>query len=88
MRAGRIFIPTDSAPEDTYESPVALMSMPSDRTLLAHCPDEYCRLELEAAETGSGVRGRLPRASQAFRADDRTHPRSAIADIAPGQTVV
>lgn len=37
---------------DTYEYPVALMTVPSGRTLLAHCPDEYCCLELEDAETG------------------------------------
>ncbi|PTL84393.1 hypothetical protein [Vitiosangium sp. GDMCC 1.1324] len=36
----------------TYEYPVALVTLPSGRTLLAHCPDEYCCLELEDAETG------------------------------------
>jgi hypothetical protein len=35
-----------------YEYPVALYTFPSGRTLLAHCPDEYCRLELEDADTG------------------------------------
>ncbi|WNG23671.1 hypothetical protein F0U62_06225 [Cystobacter fuscus] len=35
-----------------YEYPVALVSLPSGRTLLAHCPEEYCRLEFEDAETG------------------------------------
>ncbi|WP_257458858.1 hypothetical protein [Archangium lipolyticum] len=37
---------------EAYEYPVALCTLPSGRTLLAHCPDEYCRLELEDAETG------------------------------------
>ncbi len=37
---------------DDYEYPVALGTLPSGRTLLAHCPDEYCCLELEDAETG------------------------------------
>lgn len=37
---------------DAYEYPVALVTLPSGRTLLAHCPDEYCRLELEDLETG------------------------------------
>ncbi len=37
---------------DVYEYPVALLTLPSGRTLLAHCPEEYCRLELEDAETG------------------------------------
>ena len=35
-----------------YDYPVALGMLPNGRTLLAHCPDEYCRLELEDAETG------------------------------------
>ncbi|HEY0094968.1 MAG TPA: hypothetical protein VGB96_11605 [Archangium sp.] len=37
---------------DVYEYPLALLTLPSGRTLLAHCPEEYCRLELEDAETG------------------------------------
>lgn len=37
---------------DAYEYPIALHTLPSGRTLLAHCPDEYCRLELEDVETG------------------------------------
>lgn len=37
---------------DVYEYPVALCTLPSGRTLLAHCPEDYCRLELEDAETG------------------------------------
>ena len=37
---------------DVYEYPLALWTQPSGRTLLAHCPDEYCRIELEDAETG------------------------------------
>jgi hypothetical protein len=36
----------------TYEYPVALHTLPSGRTLLAHCPDDYCRIEIEDAETG------------------------------------
>ncbi|ATB27025.1 hypothetical protein [Melittangium boletus] len=37
---------------EVYEYPVALWTLPGGRTLLAHCPDEYCRIELEDAETG------------------------------------
>jgi hypothetical protein len=37
---------------EAYEYPIALLTHPSGRTLLAHCPDEYCRLELEDLETG------------------------------------
>lgn len=35
-----------------YDHPVALGRTRSGRVLLAHCPDEYCRLELEDCETG------------------------------------
>ena len=37
---------------DAYEFPVALFNGPDGRPLLAHCPGNYCRLELEDAETG------------------------------------
>lgn len=37
---------------DVYEYPVALYTLPSGRALLAHCPDEYCIIELEDAATG------------------------------------
>jgi hypothetical protein len=35
-----------------YEYPVALFNDPEGRVLLAHCPGNYCRVELEEAETG------------------------------------
>jgi hypothetical protein len=37
---------------ETYEYPVALFNEPAGRLLLAHCPKEYCRIELEDAATG------------------------------------
>ncbi|WP_223641185.1 hypothetical protein [Corallococcus sp. EGB] len=37
---------------DTHDYPVALHTLPSGRTLLAHCPESYCVLELEDAATG------------------------------------
>jgi hypothetical protein len=37
---------------ETYEYPVALFNDVDGRVLLAHCPGNYCRLELEDAETG------------------------------------
>lgn len=37
---------------DAYDYPLALRTLPSGRTLLAHCPDEYCRIEIEDLETG------------------------------------
>ncbi|MBZ4376818.1 hypothetical protein K8612_34730 [Corallococcus sp. AS-1-6] len=35
-----------------YDYPVALHTLPSGRTLLAHCPESYCVVELEDAATG------------------------------------
>jgi hypothetical protein len=35
-----------------YEYPVALFNGPDGRALLTHCPGNYCRIELEDAETG------------------------------------
>ena len=35
-----------------YEFPVALFNDPDGRVLLAHCPGDYCRVELEEAESG------------------------------------
>ena len=37
---------------NAYEYPVALFHEPGGRLLLVHCPQEYCRIELEEAETG------------------------------------
>lgn len=37
---------------DAYEYPVALFNDPDGRVLLAHCPADYCRMDLEEAETG------------------------------------
>jgi hypothetical protein len=38
-----------------YEYPVALFQEPGGQLLLAHCPNKYCRLELEEAETGRSL---------------------------------
>ena len=40
---------------DAYEYPVALLDDPEGRVLLAHCPGNYCRIELEEAETGRSL---------------------------------
>ena len=37
---------------EAYEYPVALFNDPEGRVLLAHCPGNYCGVELEEAETG------------------------------------
>lgn len=36
----------------SYEYPIALFRDSNGRPLLAHCPDEYCRLEIEDLATG------------------------------------
>jgi hypothetical protein len=35
-----------------YEYPIALFRLPSGREVIAHCPDEYNRLEIDDLETG------------------------------------
>jgi hypothetical protein len=40
---------------DAYEYPVALFHEPDGRLILAHCPNDYCRIELEEAETGRAL---------------------------------
>lgn len=37
---------------ESYEYPAAFITLPDGRTLLAHCPKEYCRLDFEDIETG------------------------------------
>lgn len=39
---------------DVYEYPVALFVLADSREVMAHCPDEYCKIEIE--EIGSGNR--------------------------------
>jgi hypothetical protein len=51
---------------DVYEYPIALYTFPSGRTILAHCPDEYCRLELEDAETGERLTRRESQSPDVF----------------------
>ncbi|MCC6750302.1 MAG: hypothetical protein IT371_21740 [Deltaproteobacteria bacterium] len=58
---------------DAYDYPVCLFSGPARRTLLAHCPDSYARLEIEDAETGE----RLTR-SPARKEADFFHSRLAV----------
>ncbi|MFC9893607.1 hypothetical protein ACFVMC_07930 [Nocardia sp. NPDC127579] len=40
---------------DAYRYPVALYTLPDGRTGLAHCPEEYNRLEIEVAANGERV---------------------------------
>ena len=48
---------------DAYRYPLALFTLPDGRTGLAHCPEEYNRLEIEDALTGApltNAEGRKP----------------------------
>lgn len=57
---------------NAYEYPVALFNDPDGRLMLAHCPEEYCRIELEEAITGRALT-----ASIARRPSDFFHSRLA-----------
>lgn len=37
---------------DAFEYPIAMFRMASGREVLVHCPDEYCRLQIEDLATG------------------------------------
>lgn len=54
LRDGRIVRELDRSfyHANAYEYPVALFNDAEGRVLLAHCPKNYCRVELEEAETG------------------------------------
>lgn len=56
---------------DAYEYPVALFNT-GGRLVLAHCPDEYCRIELEEVSTGRALT-----ASQDRKPSDFFHSRLA-----------
>jgi hypothetical protein len=58
---------------DRYEYPIAIFQTRSGRVLMAHCPEEYCRLELEDIRTGERLtvsRNRKP--------DDFFHSRLRV----------
>lgn len=43
---------------DVYDYPITFIQLPDGRELLAHCPDEYCRIEFEDAATGERLTSR------------------------------
>lgn len=51
---------------EAYEYPIALFNDQNGRVLLAHCPGDYCRLELEEAETGRPLTASADRKPQDF----------------------
>jgi hypothetical protein len=48
---------------EDYEYPVVLFSREDGRELMAHCPDDYCRLEIEDLATGARLSNSAARAS-------------------------
>jgi hypothetical protein len=47
----------------TYEYPITFLTLPDGREAIAHCPKEYCRIDIELAETGeclTDISGRKP----------------------------
>ncbi len=61
-----------------YEYPVVLIEHSDGRTLIAHCPDEYNRIEIEDAQTGERLTDHADR-----EPDDMFHSRLAVS---PGGT--
>src|ERR1051325_2516048 len=43
---------------NAYEYPVALSRLSDGRAIIAHCPEEYCKIELEEVETGRRLTSR------------------------------
>lgn len=42
-----------SGRSDRYEYPIALFYLPDGTPVIAHCPEEYCRIEIEEVATGN-----------------------------------
>lgn len=51
---------------DVYDAPMALLTLPGGRTLLAHCPESYCKLELEDVATGERLTRRTTEPEDIF----------------------
>ncbi len=58
---------------DVYEYPIALSRLASGREVLVHCPEDYCRLEIEDLATGE----RLTR-SNSRQPSDIFHSRLSV----------
>jgi len=56
-----------------YEYPICIWRHADGRTLIAHCPEEYCRLEIDDAETGEHLTSGMAR-----KPADFFHSRLAV----------
>jgi hypothetical protein len=51
---------------DVYEYPVALFALPDGREVIAHCPDEYCKIEIEELISGKRLTQRANKPQDFF----------------------
>ncbi len=68
LKAGEILREIDRSYycANAFEYPVALLRLENGRAVIAHCPDNYCQLELDDAETGERLTGGQDRNPQDF----------------------
>ena len=60
-----------------YEYPVALLALPDGREIVAHCPDEYNRLQLDDLATGERLSGRETKSPDFFHSRLSISPSGA-----------
>jgi len=46
---------------DVYDYPVCLFALPDGREVIAHCPEDYNRIDIEELETGRRLTSRTPK---------------------------
>jgi hypothetical protein len=51
---------------NAYEYPIAFLNLPDGGTAIAHCPDEYCKLEIEEVESGKRLTSRTSKPRDFF----------------------
>jgi hypothetical protein len=51
---------------ETYEYPIAFAQLKDGRSILIHCPDDYCRLDFEEVETGNRLTNHINRKPSDF----------------------
>ena len=51
---------------DVYEYPIAIFNTSEGRAVLVHCPEEYCRLEMEDIQTSERLTGATDRSPSDF----------------------
>jgi hypothetical protein len=59
---------------DSYEYPICVFALADGREVIAHCPDEYNRLELEALDGGARLTSRAGSSPDVFHSRLRASP--------------